>query len=330
MTSKRERLERTLSGEAVDRPPVVLWRHWLGDEQRAADLAAAVWHFQVQFDWDILCAAPASNYSVSDYGLTDAWQGDLYGMRAVLKPVIDNSLAWTELRPLDVLRGDIGKYLAALQLLSKRCQEDKTPLLAVVYSPLAQARRLAGETPLLRHMRQQPERLRTGLNVLTDNTLRFVDALRKSGVNGIYYVVEHAHYDAMGRDEYAQFGLPYDGKVLQSVHTPLELCVLSVAGDYPMLELLARLPVHALNWRAHAKGVTFEQARTLFTGALMGGLDSAADLHDGTPSHIRSQARRAQQLASGRKFLLSCNGAGMMTTPLSHWRAAREAYDDLK
>ena len=31
--TKRKRLEATIAGEAVDRPPVALWRHWPGDDQ---------------------------------------------------------------------------------------------------------------------------------------------------------------------------------------------------------------------------------------------------------------------------------------------------------
>ena len=34
---KRERLEKTIAGEQTDRVPVALWRHWPGDDQRAAD-----------------------------------------------------------------------------------------------------------------------------------------------------------------------------------------------------------------------------------------------------------------------------------------------------
>jgi uroporphyrinogen decarboxylase len=38
---KRERLEATVVGETADRLPVALWRHWPGDDQDAAALAAA-------------------------------------------------------------------------------------------------------------------------------------------------------------------------------------------------------------------------------------------------------------------------------------------------
>ena len=41
--SKRRRLEAAIAGETVDRLPVALWRHWPGDDQDAAALAAGCW-----------------------------------------------------------------------------------------------------------------------------------------------------------------------------------------------------------------------------------------------------------------------------------------------
>jgi len=48
---KRERLEATIAGEAVDRPPVALWRHWPVDDQRGDELARASLVFQHTFDF---------------------------------------------------------------------------------------------------------------------------------------------------------------------------------------------------------------------------------------------------------------------------------------
>ena len=79
---KRERLEKTIAGEAIDRVPAALWRHWPGDDERAADLARAVVDFQQQFDWDFVKVTPASSYSVADYGVQDLWEGNLEGTRS--------------------------------------------------------------------------------------------------------------------------------------------------------------------------------------------------------------------------------------------------------
>jgi uroporphyrinogen decarboxylase len=48
--TRRERLEATFAGEPVDRLAVALWRHFPGDDQRPADLAAATLAWQAQYD----------------------------------------------------------------------------------------------------------------------------------------------------------------------------------------------------------------------------------------------------------------------------------------
>jgi len=72
--NKRERLEKSIAGEATDRIPVALWRHWPGDDQRAADLARSTIEFQTTYDWDFVNIAPAESYAVVDYGLQDEWE----------------------------------------------------------------------------------------------------------------------------------------------------------------------------------------------------------------------------------------------------------------
>ena len=44
--NKRERLLAASRRQAVDRIPIALWRHFPGDDQRAADLAQATIAFQ--------------------------------------------------------------------------------------------------------------------------------------------------------------------------------------------------------------------------------------------------------------------------------------------
>jgi uroporphyrinogen decarboxylase len=44
--SKRERLKATIQGEATDRMPVALWRHFPGDDQDPVSLAASTVAFQ--------------------------------------------------------------------------------------------------------------------------------------------------------------------------------------------------------------------------------------------------------------------------------------------
>ncbi|MEL7234673.1 MAG: uroporphyrinogen decarboxylase, partial [Chloroflexota bacterium] len=143
----RERLESAIGGHAVDRVPVSLWRRFPGDDQRIVDFAHSILDYQRQFDWDFVNVVPASTYAVSDYGVQTAWTGQPDGDRTVTRRYIEGSLDWTELRGLDPSRGEFGKQLEVLRVLRDELDE-QTPILITIYSPLAQATRLAGEDAL--------------------------------------------------------------------------------------------------------------------------------------------------------------------------------------
>ena len=72
---KRKRLEAIVNGERPDRPPVALWRHWPGDDQDAAALAAAQLKWQSDYDWDLVKVSPASSYCLVDWALKSAGKG---------------------------------------------------------------------------------------------------------------------------------------------------------------------------------------------------------------------------------------------------------------
>jgi hypothetical protein len=79
--NKRERLAAAIAGQSVDRVPVALWRHFPGDDQAPAALAAATVAFQRRWDFDFVKVTPASSFQIKDWGAQDAWQGNIEGTR---------------------------------------------------------------------------------------------------------------------------------------------------------------------------------------------------------------------------------------------------------
>lgn len=322
---KRERLERTAAGVATDRVPVALWRAWPGDDQRTADLARCLIDFQRCYDWDLLVLSPAASYPLLDYGYQDEWQGAPDGSRVMLRSPIKRSLDWTELHALDPARGELAKQVACARMVTEALPG--VPVLMTVYSPLAQAQRLAGDA-LTRTLRRQPDRLRTGLNVLTESTLRLIEALRMlPGIAGVYYVVEHAHHDALAEAEYAYFGLVDDLKILEALPRHWWLNIAYLRGEAPYMPLLSQYPVQAINWHDQHAMPTLVDGRLLLRGAACGGLDATRHLLRGTPATVRDAAYTAITAMNGRRLILAAGGPLLATTPLSHLRAVREAAE---
>ncbi len=325
--NKQERLTRTIAGEPTDRIPAALWRHWPGDDQRAADLARSVIDYQKTYDWDFVKVTPASSFCVSDYGVQDTWEGNVEGTRTITKRVIQRSLDWTELRPLDPTRGALGKQLECLRLIGEGLKDEDAPIIQTIFSPLSQAKYLGGNELLIRHMRTNPDRLQTALNSLTESTLRFIEAIKRYPIVGIFYAMQHASYDVMSEEEYRQFGLPYDRKILEALPEKWWFNMLHLHGDAPMFKLACQLPIQAINWHDQETEPDLVQGKLLFGGAVSGGLSRWQHAHFGTPNSVREQAKEAIKATNGRRFILSTGCVTMITTPLSNIRAVREVVD---
>lgn len=326
---KRQRLERTLLGDATDRAPVALWRHWPGDDQRSVDFARTVVGFQRAYDWDLINVTPYSTFAVSDYGLQSEWTGRSDGDREVIRRPIQRSLHWTDLRPLDPLRGELGKYLETLRLIADALgnEADTAPIIATVPSPLTQAMQLAGTTLARRHLRTQPERFFSGINTLTESTQRLVDALRRTPIAGIYYSMDHANYVDFSLEEYRSVAMPADLQVLEAASDRWWLTMLHLGGAASMFDLAASYPVPVIHWDNREARPDVANARTRFDGALCTGVDHAGQLQLGTPSQIRDTVRGLLGQSGGRRLIAGASGHAYATTPRANLRAVREAVE---
>jgi uroporphyrinogen decarboxylase len=325
---KRERLERAIIGEKFDRAPIALWRHFGGDDQRIADFVRATLDFQRQYDWDFIRTTPFSAHCVSDYGVEAVWDGAPSGDATIIKTIIKRSLDWTELRTLDPARGEIGKYLEALRGIITEADVLSVPVLATVYSPLSQARMLAGASTLLLHMRTAPQRVVTGLNTLTENTLRLFDALKKIGIAGVSYVMDCASFGVMSEEEYVQFGIPNDRKILETRNPRWWLNMLHL-GDNPMFALAASYPMQVINFDVTDKHLDWATVKTRTSQTLCAGLHIQTHLNLGTPTMIREAMREALIQTNRNRIIIGANQPLPATVPYSHLRMAREAVDIL-
>lgn len=94
--------------------------------------------------------------------------------------MVERSVDWTTLRALDPKKGSLGQQLETVRLMQEGLKGN-VPYIQTIFSPLAQAKHVAGNDLLIQHLRTAPERLETGLNMITENTLRFIQAMQHSG-----------------------------------------------------------------------------------------------------------------------------------------------------
>ena len=194
----RERMQACLADDnALDRPPVALWRHFPVDDQDPETLAAAALEFQHRYDFDLVKVTPASSYCIKDWGAEDAWEGHTEGTRRYTRRVIEKPQDWERLPVLSPSSPHLARQLVCLRYI-RADLSPQTPLLQTIFSPLAQAKNLAGGERLLVHLRQNPEAVLKGLETIAETTRRFVEACMKVGLDStcscfppkVYYMLD--------------------------------------------------------------------------------------------------------------------------------------------
>jgi uroporphyrinogen decarboxylase len=319
--SKRKRLEATLSGERPDRLPVSLWRHWPGDDQDAASLAAAHLQWQRDYDWDLLKVGPASSYSVVDWGVEDRWVGHIEGTRERTYYPVQEATDWGLLQPLDPTAGMLAIQIEALRLVGEALDEE-VPFIATIFSPLAQAKHITGTENLLAHMRSDPELFHRGLETITESTLRYIEAAKAIGISGIFYAVQHARYPLLNQSEFLEFAKPYDLRILDATRA-LWLNMSHIHGNQIMFDQVSDYPVELVNWHDRETGFDLASGLAQISGAASGGINQWS-IHEETPEKALNEAIDAVKQTNGRRLLLGTGCVIMTTTPMRNIRALRE------
>ena len=325
--TKRDRLAAAIAGEAVDRVPVALWRHFPGDDQRHHDLAAATLSFQWRWDWDFVKVTPASSFAVYDWGARDQWIGNNEGTREYTQRAVENPEDWRRLSVLDVQDGVLGGQLRCLEKIVSELGQD-TPVIQTIFSPLAQAKNLAGNERLLIHLRRYPEAVRAGLETITRTTSRFIRLALKTGIDGIFYAAQHARYEFLSEDDYAEFGRPFDLRLFEALDgSGAWFNLLHVHGNDVMFDLLADYPMQAWNWHDQETPPTLQEGKRKVRGAVVGGLRQWETMLRGDPEQVRAEAQAAIEQTDGRGFILGTGCVTPITAPWSNLRAVREVVE---
>lgn len=321
--SHRERLEACLSGQIADRTPVALWRHFPVDDQSPDGLAAATAFFQHTYDFDLIKVTPSSSFCLKDWGVEDRWTGNPEGTRDYTHHVIQQPEDWAKISPLDPTQGHLGAQITCLNLLSAEFKGN-VPFIQTIFSPMAQAKNLAGPEPLLVMMRSHPDALHDGLKRITETTLRFLEAATQTGIDGIFYAVQHGQFGLLSTDEFNTFCRPYDLQVLQAAQS-MWLNMLHLHGSAVMFDQVKDYPVAVINWHDRETPPTLTQAQERFQGAVCGGLKQWDTMVMGTPAQVRSEALDAIRQTSGKRFILGTGCVLPTTAPFGNIIAARRS-----
>ncbi len=324
--TRRERIRKTLLGEATDRPPAAFWRHFYDREGTAEALAESTLKFQRTYDWDLLKVNPRASYHVEDWGVQTRRPGlGPLDKPAVVKSAVERPEDWDEIRPLDPTKGTLGEMLDAEERIAAAIQGE-TDWIMTVFNPISIAADLVNDDAMfLEHLQRHGERLHGALRAITETFAAFVRETIQRGASGIFFATtdwaNEAHIDP---ELLREFGQPYDLKVLAEAGGSL-LNTVHVCGPSAYVEDFLDYPVSVISWDARAKGnPSIAELRPLTTKTFLTGIDHEGTFVTGTPEAVQEEARGAIQESGGTRFILGPGCAVPAVAPLEHFRAARE------
>jgi uroporphyrinogen decarboxylase len=320
----RERLHACLNGEETDRPPVALWRHFPVDDQSPDTLAIAALQFQKTYDFDLVKVTPASSFCLKDWGVEDAWEGSTEGTRRYTKRAIHEPQDWEKLPALEPSAPHLAAQLACLHQIRSGLGPE-TPMLQTIFSPLAQARNLAGAGRLLAHLRKYPEAVMKGLETIAQTTQRFIEAALETGIDGVFYAIQHANADLLTLDEYKTIGIPVDHKTLQPA-TGLWCNLLHLHGDNLYFEIVSEFAFQIVNWHDRETPPSLAGAQERFAGTVCGGLGRDTLVYR-ERDEVLEEAQDAIEQTNGRRLILSTGCVVPIIAPHGNILATRNSVE---
>jgi uroporphyrinogen decarboxylase len=325
MITKIERLQAAIEGEVADRPAVALWRHFPVDDQDPNALTEATAAFQQDFDFDFIKVTPASSFCVRDWGVEDEWRGSTEGTREYTRRVIHDLNDWRKLKVLDPCSGALKDQLRCLEMLRQEVGSE-VPIIQTIFSPLAQAKNLAGQKVLFDHLHRDPELVEAGLKAIKQSVLAFIDSARSLAIDGIFYAIQHASYDFFDQQSYVRFGETYDKEIL-AVAEDFWLNVLHLHGESLMFDLTVKYPVQVVNWHDRETWPGLEEGKERTAAAVCGGI-SRETMVLGDPRSIVREAKEAiESMNGGRGFILGTGCVVPVVAPRVNIKTARDVID---
>ena len=272
--TSRERVDRVLKGEDVDRAPFSFWYHFGLQDKPASYHARATLEFHRKFRTDIVKV-------MSDYPYPKP-AGNWFELKAVKNPFPE------QIRALEIIRDGLNGEACFVE---------------TVFNPWNVAEKLSSPEEVKRLMVDRPEALLDALEAIANSEADHAKRAIAVGASGIFLAVANAGNQVLSRAEYARFSEPFDRMVLAAVSS-VPLNTLHLHGDEVYLDVFySGWPASVLNYSAHGTKVSISDVRSRYSGVIMGGLDEV-NFRKLTPGELEGQWRSARE-AAGRRFILT-------------------------
>jgi uroporphyrinogen decarboxylase len=200
-------------------------------------------------------------------------------------------------------------------------------VILTLYSPFMCAGHTTSDQLLTEHIKENPQAVQRGMEVITESLLQFVKAAIRLGLDGFYTSTQGGE---SGRFEdpalFNQCVRPYDLALMNEINRSCIFNILHVcdyARPYSDLSLFADYPGQVVNapLELTTGEVSPKEVAQMFRRPYMGGMNRKGSLSKGTPAEVKQDAETVLKEAPER-FILGADCTVLAGTPWDNLRAA--------
>ncbi len=200
--------------------------------------------------------------------------------------------------------------------LVKAAKKDALVLMTL-YSPFMCAGHCATAPVLRRHLEENPDAVKRGLEILTESQMIFVRACIKAGVDGFYMSTQGSETGQFSSPKiFTNYVKPADLVAMKEINAACPFNILHVCdyvAPYANYDAVLDYPGHVINCNTRLTGreMSPQEISKLFKRPYMGGLDRHGILAKGTPEQLEAEIKRVVKSAP-KQFILAadCTVAG--------------------
>jgi uroporphyrinogen decarboxylase len=225
------------------------------------------------------------------------------------QPFLQKPSDWSKLtlRKIDFYE----PLVQAARELVKTSKKDALVLMTL-YSPYMCAGHCATAPVLKRHLEEDPDAVKRGLEILTESQMIFVRACIEAGVDGFYMSTQGSETKQFTSPRvFANYVKPSDLVAMKHVNAACQFNILHVCDFvalYDNYNAVLDYPGHVVSCSTKFTSgpISPQEISKLFKRPFMGGMDGHGLIATGTPEQIEAEIKRLVKSAP-RQFILGAD-----------------------
>ncbi|HCL79126.1 MAG TPA: hypothetical protein DIC53_04070 [Synergistaceae bacterium] len=264
--------------------------------------------FQNFYDWDYMKVHPRYSYHLEDWGSAYSQSGKAGDWPECVDYTVKNIGDWEKLNVLKLREGVLGQILKAVFEIIKGLG-NKVPFIMTIFSPLMIANHLCGfiqgTHDLERYMREAPDKLDKGMEIITETFVLFAEELKKIGVDGLFFATKETSDDFTSAEEYQKVAGKYDRRILETVED-LPFTMLHLCGDKIHFESMTKYPITMVHWDSSTgNNPSYAEGRRILGDHLaIGGGPNRHFMAAAEPEVLKKKIKKVMLETEGKHFLL--------------------------